>query len=119
MCAGVFEFGLVFQLIDFADNRTLADLELGFREVGLRLLECRMPLLGVAAMLRLFLLYLMLEVLVLGLGVPRGFQLLRAIEISTASDAPQSRVDANAGEIALSPPLLAMTPNYRAGQTGW
>ena len=40
-----------------------------------------MPLLGVAAMLRLFLLYLMLEVLVLGLGVPRGFQLLSAIEI--------------------------------------
>jgi hypothetical protein len=62
-----------------------------------------------------------LPVLISSSGVRAGgaFGLLRAIEISTASDAPQSRVDANAGEIALSPPLLAMTPNYRAGQTGW
>jgi len=57
VCAGVFEFGLVFQVIDFADNRTLADLELRFRQIGLRLLERGTAFLGVIAMLRLFLLH--------------------------------------------------------------
>jgi hypothetical protein len=47
--------------------------------------------------------------------------LLRAIGLSSAGEARQSRVDANAGEIALSLSLWlpAKTPDYRAGQTGW
>jgi hypothetical protein len=63
-----------------------------------------------------------LPVLIKSSGVGAGIgalRLLRAIGLSSAGEARQSRVDTNAGKIALSRSLLVMKPDYRAGQTGW
>ena len=54
-----------------------------------------------------------------GVAAAGAFGLLRAIEISTASDTKQFSLRGKRRENCFVAPAFAMRPNYRAGQTGW
>ena len=72
MRPGIVQFHLVFLLFDRAEHRTLPGLDLGLLQIGLRLLQVGDTFLGVAVVLRLFLLDLMPEIVELGLGLQQA-----------------------------------------------
>lgn len=76
----VFELNRILFLIDFAQNRTLADLDLRLFEVRLRLLQVGRPLFSVALMLGPLLIDLMAEVIVFGLRFAGELQFVSTVE---------------------------------------
>jgi len=72
----ILELRLVFQTIDFTEDRSLAQLQLGFGQVGHGLLQVGRAFFGISAVLLLALIHLVAQVLILALRVARVVYLL-------------------------------------------
>lgn len=79
--AGILRLGFVFQPVDLAEQRAFAKLQLGLGPVTFGFLEIGRSLFRVALILSDFLIHLVGQILILGVGLNGVVELLSAIEL--------------------------------------